>query len=131
MFVQVDIFTLLIFLLLVILMAFLLPMIWQVKKTGKEADALLDDLRRELIPALGELRETAVRINRASGIIEQGVGKAENLLESLDEVADTVQHVSKFLRQDVCSLAETISCLMLGIRVAGKVFLKGVQEKGG
>jgi methyl-accepting chemotaxis protein len=131
MFVQVDIFTLLIFLLLVILIAFLLPMIWQVKKTGKEAGELLGDLRRELIPALGELRETAARINRASETIEQGAGKAENLLESLDEVADTVQHVSKFLRQDVCSLAETISCLMLGIRVAGKVFLKGVQEKGG
>jgi methyl-accepting chemotaxis protein len=129
--VQVDIFTLMIFLLLVIVMAFLLPMIWQVKKTGKEADALLGELRRELIPTLRELREIAERFNRASVTIEQGADKAENLLESLNEMSDTVRHVSKFLRQDVCSFAENISCLMLGVRVAGKAFLKGIQEKGG
>ena len=74
--VEVDIFTLSILVVVIIFAAMLLPMIWQWKKTGREADALLSELRRELIPTLKDFREITERINRASVKIEKGSGHA-------------------------------------------------------
>lgn len=129
--VQVDVFTLAILLLLVILLVFLLPMIWQMKKTGQEAELLLKELRRELIPTMRDLRKTTERIDLISEKVEKGTLKAESMLDSLGETLDAAQRLSNFLREDMARFAETITCFVWGVRAAGKVFLKGVQEKGG
>lgn len=127
---QVDIFALIVLVVVVVLAAFLLPMIWQLKKTARETDAFLNDLRRELIPTLRDFREIAERINRASVKIEKGSGLAENLLESLDGIAGTLRQVNHFFRKDACHLSENIACLILGIRAASRIILKETQGKG-
>jgi uncharacterized protein YoxC len=128
--VQVDIFALIVLVVFLVVAAFLLPLIWQWKKTGKEAEALMSDLRRELVPTVRDCREISERINRASMKIEKGSGHAENLLESLDEVVVAFRQVSQVFNRDACQIAELAACLMLGIRVACKVLVKGTQEKG-
>lgn len=114
----------------IIFAATLLPMIWQWKKTGKEADALLSELRRELVPTLKDVREITERINRASVKIEKGSGHAENLFESLDEIVGSVRQISHSFRYDACHLAENAAFLITGLRAAIKVFSKETQDKG-
>lgn len=75
MIVQIDILNLIILVVVIVIAAFLLPLIWQLKKTAQETDALLHDLRRELIPSLQDFREITERINRASV-------KTENIAEN-------------------------------------------------
>lgn len=131
--VQVDIFALIALIALVLALvvaAFLLPLIWQWKKTGKAAEALMGDLRRDLIPTVHDLREISERINRVSVKIEKGSGHAEQLLESLDESVAVVRQISHVFKRDACQLAEIASCLILGIRAASQVLVKGTQEKG-
>jgi uncharacterized protein YoxC len=128
--VQIDILNLIILVVVIVIAAFLLPLIWQLKKTARETDALLHDLRRELIPSLQDFREITERINRASAKIETGSGHTENLLESLDEIFTSIRQVNRFFRQDACHLAENAACLIMGIRAAGKVFFNETREKG-
>lgn len=96
--VQVDIFALIILVGVIIFMAFLLPMVWQMKKAAQETDAILGELRRELIPALQDVREITQRVNRTSVKIENSV--------------------------------ENAAYLILGLKAASKVFIKGTQQKG-
>ena len=128
--VEVDIFTLIILVVVILVAAFLLPMIWQLKKTGHKADALLDELHRELLPTLRDCKEIAERINRASVKIEKGSDHAENLLEALDEITISVRRIAHFFRQDACSMSENVAYLILGLKAAGKVLFKETQEKG-
>lgn len=126
--VQVDIITLSILVVVIIIAAILLPMIWQWKKTGQEANALLSELRRELIPTIKDFKEITERINRASVKIEKGSGHAENLFESLDEIAKSVRQISHSFRLDTCQLAGNAAYLIMGLRAAIKVFSKETQD---
>jgi uncharacterized protein YoxC len=128
--VQVDITTLIILAVVILFAAFLLPMIWQLKKTGREAEALLSELRQDLIPTLRDFREITERINRASVKIEKGSGHAENFLESLDEIVDSIRQISHIFHRDASRVAENASFLILGVKAASKVFLKGPPKKG-
>jgi uncharacterized protein YoxC len=126
--VEVDIIALSILVIAIIIVATLLPMIWQWKKTGKEADALLSELRVELIPTLQEFRAITERINRASVKIEKGSGHAENLFKSLDEIVDSVRQISHSFRQDICHLAGNATYLIIGLRAAIKAFSKETKD---
>ena len=128
--VQVDIFALIILVVAIILVTFLLPMIWQVKKTARETDLFVGELRRELIPTLQDAREITARANRISVKLKSGSGGAEKLLVSLDEIAVSIGRINKFFHQDAVHLAENVAYLILGIRAASKVFTKGTQQKG-
>lgn len=128
--VEVDIFTLIILLVVILVAAFLLPMIWQLKKTSNKADALLGELHRELLPTLRDCREIAERVNRVSVKVEKGSGQAENLLESLDEITDSVRRITHFIRQDACFIIENAACLILGLKAASKVLFQETPEKG-
>ncbi len=128
--VEIDIFTLVILAVVILVAAFLLPLIWQLKKTGHKADALLGELHQELLPTLCDCREIAERINRASVKIEKGSGHAENFLEALEEITASVQRIAHFFRNDACSLSENAACLILGIKAASKVLFKETPKKG-
>lgn len=129
--VQVDIFVLIITVVFLVIAAALVPLLLQLKRTAREADALLTDLRRELVPTLREFREASERLNRASAQVEAGAGRAGTLLESLGEVGDSIHSVNSFFHRDMARYAGNAAGLWLGIRAASKVILKGLQEKGG
>jgi uncharacterized protein YoxC len=129
--VQVDIFVLIITFVFLLVCAALVPLLLQLKRAAREADALMSDLRRELIPALREFRETSERLNRASATVESGAEKAAVLLESLGEVGESIHSVNSFVHRDMARYVGNAAGLWLGIRAASKVILKGLQEKGG
>ena len=130
--VHVDLFVLIITVVFLIIAAAMVPLLLQLRRTAQEADALMSELRRELVPTLREFRETAERLNRASASIESGAEKAGGLLESLGEVGDSIHSVNNFLHRDMARYVGNAAGLWLGIRAASKVILKGLQEnKGG
>jgi uncharacterized protein YoxC len=127
--VQVDILTLGFLIVTIILAAFLLPMIWQMKKTAQEADSLLGELRRGLPSALRDLQETMERVNRITAKFEKGVDKSEDLVETLNDITGSIRHISIFLRQDMYRYAEIAGYLMVGFKAASKVFSHGAKQK--
>jgi uncharacterized protein YoxC len=127
--VQVDVISLGFLVGMIILLVFLLPTIWQIKKTAQSAENFIDALRRDLSPTLKDLRELTEGATRATKKIEGSANKTENLLETLDEIAVSIRHVSDFVRRDMSRYAEIAGYLMLGIKTAGKVFSQANKEK--
>jgi hypothetical protein len=128
--VEIDLFTLVILVVVMFVAALVLLMIWQLKKTGQKADALLCELQRELLPTLRDCREIAARINRVSATIEAGGDQARNLLMTLDEISTSVRRSMHFFRQDAFTMGENAACLISGLKAASKVFFKHTQDKG-
>jgi len=120
--VQVDLFTLIIMVAVIILVAFLLPMLWQLKKTAEQAEALLSELRRDLVPTIQELRETGGNLHQISIKAAKGAEKTESLIDAIDTLGT-------FMQQDVFRFVSYVECLMCGIRAAGKVLLKEARNK--
>lgn len=81
--VEVDIFNLIIVVVVILVAAFLVTMIWELKKISHKVGALLDELDRELPPTLRDCREITERINRASVKIEKGSENAACLILGL------------------------------------------------
>jgi len=130
--VQIDLMALLIVILLVVIVIFMVPALIQARNTAHRLDEFLRDTQRDLLPMLRELREASERLNRASVKVEEGMGKAASLADSLGEVGDSIHSVNSFLRHDVGRYAGNLAGLILGFRSASKVFLKQLsKEKGG
>lgn len=120
--VEVDFFELIIGLSILFVAAFLVPLLIQLRSTVKNAHLFLDDARQELMPMLKELRETSERINRTSG-------HADELVESLSEMGESLKKVNSFLVHDVGKYAGNAIGLWLGMKAASKVFLKQMREE--
>jgi len=130
---QIDIISLFIAILLLIVVIMLVPMMIQVRNTAQRFDEFIREAQRDLLPMLRELREASERLNRASGKVEEGVGKAAFLADSLEEVGESIHSVNSFLRHDVGRYAGNLAGLWLGFRSASKVFIKQLvkEKKGG
>ncbi|MDY0211372.1 MAG: DUF948 domain-containing protein [Desulfuromonadaceae bacterium] len=126
---QVDMISLGFLIVLIILVIFLLPTIWQIKKTSQEVGVFLGELRRDLAPTLKNLRELTEQATQMTERIEANADKTENLLETLNEIALSVRHVSDFVRQDMSRYAEIAGYMVLGVKAASKVFSKTNKEK--
>ena len=122
--VQVDILAFIITILLLLIAAFLIPLLIQVKNTSQRVDTFLNEAQRDLLPALRELRETSERLNNASA-------KAGTLFESLAETGDSIHMINDFLHNDVGKYIGNAAGLWLGLRSASKVFLKQIKQQGG
>jgi len=130
--VQVDILALIIVFVILLIVAFLIPMLVQAKKTALQVDEFLKASQRDLIPMLKELREASERINRAAARAEEGVEHVGGLMESVGEVGDSIHRVNHFLQHDVGRYMGNAAGLWLGIRAASKVVLKEMRkQKGG
>ncbi|HXV20054.1 MAG TPA: DUF948 domain-containing protein [Desulfuromonadales bacterium] len=128
---QIDIVALFAAILLLIVVIYLVPMLIQVRNAAQRCDEFLREAQRDLLPMLRELRETTEHLNRAAGKVEEGMGKAAFLADSLEQVGESIHSVNSFLRHDVGRYAGNLASLWLGMRSASKVFLKQlVKEKG-
>jgi len=129
---QIEIIALIILFVLLLGVIFLIPTLLQVKTTSQRADEFIREAQRDLLPMLKDLRETSERLNRASATAEEGIEKASVLMDSLGEVGETIGHVNDFLQHGVGRSTGNAIGLWLGLRAAGKVFLKQLKhQKGG
>jgi predicted PurR-regulated permease PerM len=122
--VQVDVLALIVTILLLLIAAFLIPLLIQVKNTAQRVDAFLNDAQKDLLPALRELRETSERLNQASA-------HAGTLFESLCETGESIHKINSFLHHDLGKYIGNAAGLWLGIRSASKVFVKQVKQQQG
>lgn len=122
--VQVDALALIIVVLLVLIAAFLVPLLIQARNTAQRIDEFLHEAQRDLLPMLREMREASERLNKASA-------NAGNLVESMSEAGETIHRVNEFLQHDMGRYVGNAAGLWLGIRAASKVFLKQMKQQQG
>jgi len=116
---------------LIILVAFSIPTILQIRKTAKSIDNFLKTIEGSLNPFLSELRASVERINRINEGVEESVKNIQHFTKSIREIGALIDEVNNLLRQTGVSFAVKTASIGVGIKTALSVLAKGIIKKGG
>lgn len=115
----------------VVLVAYLVPTLTQIRKTVAQSEHLLVELNRELPGLLAELRTTTASLNQTVEDARLGVEHAAVLLHAVGNVGDTVQQVHETLRGRGTGLLVNMASILAGVKAASSVLKRRVHEEGG
>jgi len=121
--------TLILLLTLIVLVAFSIPTILQIRRTAKSVEDLLKSTEGALNSLLLELKESIERINRTTEGIEGSVKNVQYLTKSIGEIGALLDEVNNLVRQTGSSFAVKTACIGVGIKTALGVLAKGLIKK--
>ena len=124
----VDILALIATIIFFVIALFLIPMLIQIKGSAQRLDEFVKDVQRDVLPMLKELREASENLNRVSAEAEKGAEKAGVLLDSMAEVGESVHNLTGYVRNDVGRYVGNAVGFWLGMRSAGKAFVKEMKH---
>lgn len=104
-----------------VLVAYLVPVLIQVRRTVAEAQHALATLNGELPLLLKEARAAAEHVNDLAGRARDGVEHAAVLLHAVGDLGDTVQQVHETVRGKSGSLLVNLASVVAGFKAASAV----------
>ena len=106
----------------VVLVAFLVPMLIQFRKTADEAERLLRRMNEEVPALLQEATQAAYNVNRVASEMREAASYARVLGEAMGGVGETINQVHGLVRNGAGTLLTNVSSLLAGFRAAYGVF---------
>lgn len=105
----------------VVLVAYLVPVLIQVRRTAEESERLLRGINEELPDLLREARQTVESVNQVTGDLKQGAAQARVLGEAMGAVGQTIHGV---VRNTAGALLVNLNGWVSGARAAFQVIAK-------
>lgn len=113
----------------IVLVAFLIPAILQIKKTAKAAEDFLQTTKASLNPLLITLQETVEKTNQIADKLDESIINIQHLTKSvgetgaiIDDINARTRHISTFISGMMCSFGA-------GIKTALGVLVRGIMNK--
>ncbi len=115
-----------------VLVAFLVPVLHQLRKTAKESELFFRQINAKVDPLLDEVTEAASNCNTISGDMKHGVSRASHLFNALGKVGDSVDTIHHLVRGNAFKIVVNVASLLAGLRAATETMKKGTgTNKGG
>ncbi len=115
-----------------VLVAFLVPVLHQLRKTAKESELFFRQVNAKVDPLFDEVTEGASNCNTISGDMKHGVARASHLFNALGKVGDSVDTVHHLVRGNAFKVIVNVASLLAGLRAATETMKKGTgTNKGG
>jgi len=114
-----------------VLVAFLVPTLLQVRKAVAESERLMASLNSELPSLLNEVRGMTENVNALTGQAREGVEHASVLLHAVGEVGDTVQQVHETVRGKSGNLLVNLASVVAGVKAASAVVKDRIHKERG
>ena len=115
----------------VVLVAYIIPTVIQVRKTATQAERLLSRVNSELPELLKEIKQTNENVRVMSAQAREGVGRASVLMNAVGEVGETVSQVHRVLRGQGASLIKNVVGVLAGARAVALTLKNRAQKKEG
>ena len=128
---MVDLAAILIAVAFVVLVAYLIPAILQVKRTIGQSERLLAQLNDELPIMLNDIKGTGENIRTMTDQARIGVDRAAVLLNAVGEVGQTVKHMHHMVRGRSGSILIGVTSLLAGIKAASNAVKQHIHREGG
>ncbi len=106
----------------VVLVAFLVPVLTQLRKTAEESERVLQRMNEDLPLLFKEATQAARNLNQVATEMREGAACARVLGEAIGEIGQTINHVHGAVRGGASSLLTNLSSLLAGFRAAYGVF---------
>ena len=114
-----------------VLVAFLVPMLVQVRKTAAESEQLFVKMNQDVPPLLGELRTLSHKVTNLAEQARGGVEHASVLLHAVGEVGESVQQVHNVVRGSSGTLLTNVASVVAGFKAATQVMKERFRDEGG
>jgi len=112
----------------VVLLAFLVPMLIQLRKTAEETERLLRRLNEDLPVLFREAMQAAQNMNRVSSDMREGAANARVLGEAMGEIGQTINHVHGLVRGKAGTMLMNLGGVLAGVRAAFEVLKQKPQS---
>ena len=106
----------------VVLLAVLVPMLMQLRKTAEESERLLRRMNEDMPVLFREATQAAQNMNQVAGDLRQAAAHARVLGDAVGGVGETINEVRELVRGGAGSLLTNVGSLLAGFRAAYGVF---------
>ncbi|MBI5099442.1 MAG: DUF948 domain-containing protein [Nitrospirae bacterium] len=114
---------------LIILVAFLVPAISQIKRTAKAAEDFLQSTQDSLNPLLKRLQETVEKTNQVAAKLDESVSNVQQLTKAVGETGAIISDINSLVRKIQMFFSVTSSSFGAGIKTALSVLTHGAIQK--
>lgn len=117
----------------VVLVAVLVPMLVQLRKTAEESERLLRRMNDDLPVLFREATQAAQNMNQVAGEMREAATRARVLGEAMGGVGETINEVRELVRGGAGTLLTNVGSLLAGFRAAYGVFTQKAEshQQGG
>jgi uncharacterized protein YoxC len=117
----------------VVLVAFLVPVLIQFRKTADESERLLRRMNEDLPVMFREATQAAVNMNQVASEMREAASRARVLGNAIGEVGETINQVHGLVRGGAGTLLTNVGSLLAGFRAAYGVFTQKSEthQQGG
>ncbi len=115
----------------VVLVAFLVPALIELKKSASEAQRLLAHLDAEVPALVKNMRAVTGNLGEMTNQARDGVEHATTLLHAVGEVGESVQHAHRVMRGRSLAVVVKLASMLAGVRAASAVVKDRVQKEQG
>ncbi|GJL62399.1 MAG: hypothetical protein NPIRA04_10530 [Nitrospirales bacterium] len=115
----------------VVLVAYLIPTIVQIKRTVAQSERVLTRVNNELPGLLKEIRGTSENVRAMTDQAKFGVDRASTLFTAMGEMGQTVHQVHETVRGKGGSLFLGFSSVLAGIKAASNSMKHRASKEGG
>lgn len=116
-------------LVMIVLGVYVILTLIQLRQTLRRIDSLVVNTDRELTPLLINLRETSEHLKTSVIQLQNGMQRAEGLLEALGAVGDSISAVNEAMRGGVSRYLGQIMAIWSGIKIASQFFRRPQPEE--
>ena len=106
----------------VVLVAFLVPVLIQLRKTAEESERVLQRMNEDLPLLFKEATQAVQNLNQVATEMREGAARVRMLGEAIGEIGQTINHVHGAVRGGASSLVMNLTSLLTGFRAAYGVF---------
>ena len=117
----------------VVLLAVLVPMLIQLRKTAEESERLLRRMNEDMPVLFREVTQAAQNMNQVATEMRETAVRARVLGEAMGGVGETINQVRELVRGGTGTLLTNVGSLLAGFRAAYGVFAKKSEphQQGG
>ena len=117
----------------VVLVAVLVPMLMQLRKTAEESERLLRRMNEDLPVLFREATQAAQNMNQVATEMREAATRARVLGDAMGEVGETINQVHGLVRGRAGTLLTNVGSLLAGFRAAYGVFTQKSEshQQGG
>jgi len=117
----------------VVLVAFLVPVLIQLRKTADESERLLRRMNEDLPVMFREATQAAQNMNQVASEMRDATSRARVLGNAIGEVGETINQVHGLVRGGAGTLLTNVGSLLAGFRAAYGVFTQKSEthQQGG
>lgn len=112
----------------VVLVAVLVPMLVQLRKTAEESERLLRRMNEDLPVLFREATQAAQNMNQVATEMREAATRARVLGDAMGEVGETINQVRELVRGRAGTLLTNVGSLLAGFRAAYGVFKEKSSE---